>query len=1466
MATASANREHPVKPFNMRILPCNFDRGDVVIVRSSPENLSSGRVIRDHFWIAVVHRTYYASCRRENKYLKVRWWQTKGYPNCSHPNRQNTQYEFGKADQIEVLSTLCVVRRAPELLFPSDGVLQLAPTEWNVAMKVVARSNEEGADDDEDNDEEGEDLNPLPTIQAAAMSTCISPVCVPTKEKQSRVRRAVSTPAGIVQVRHVQPICGMRGEWCDLATPDTEFDVRDRYGRWYGAMVLDGHVGDSGDSVRFSLRGWDGRVKSEIGLPKSCMGTDIAPAGSRTLTIVSHVKYGGRLLTPFETKALRSGTRVSVMWSIDSPTVWYEAVATKTEKHSRNPDWDAWYQLDFDGFDTGVQYFDLLKLAKSQRLRLADQANCGGSKPQHEDNLPVTVAAPYKLSPDKLAEMCASQELLHQRIAGYWSFYGTHYKGTVISCEGQCFVCQYDDGEELVEDGNDDSVYLLPTSPPARVCGPSAAAEDTNGSVDPLEFVAGFALEYCCACKRDGEIWLPATILAPILHWPGWYRVAFEISPSGTGTALSTGSYNGNNTPTDRTVRPAQGNVVKEVLVRAANEDIAWRRPGAVRQPRNDYSDSSNRGRGLRGLRSSLNTCGFQSHSIARSLISPAPTWGRVAPLDACNAGTATTTGAAENHPTLSDREDFRLHGHGSFLTRRDVNGLNVGLGAGTSQSRIHGAGHGSSTVPRQQLRLPDGTVCRVGHTLKICDSHGNVQPDQCNVPIVKVCKIFKSSAAQENSREDAVEVQWLRRGTETFLRESWSGRSNELFLCSHRHQLPAAMLSSLCVVLFGTRKSVAHQMRKQAAHSNPYVCHLAYDAERAAFVDLDEVLEDGQESVPSDNKRKAAMPEPLVPLTGMDLYCGAGGLTEGLRLAGIQSLHGVESDRDAAAAWQLNNRNSTVWHSTCQDLLERIMNKERGLPQPESLDVISMGPPCQGFTTLGHPNASNDEKNRQELQVGLAFTQHMRPKVVICENVPGLLAAQHVESLRVFISGLVASGYQVHCKLLNAAHYGVPSTRRRLFVVGALQGIRLPRFPAPTHCFGNPSDTDTTAAEKLAADKSAAANAIAGCAGERKRVQLPSAPTVRHALDGLPQLDVQEGHSLREMIWMPSQTTTLASPSAEMQPMVEDKTEASGRGDSDENGVELNTFAQWCRQGASSWVHNHTVALVSDAVSSLATQCPELDQPATTVLTKPSPRWFCRHPTQQERYMSPREAARLQSFPDRLRLWGSQSQQYKQVGNAVPVRLAEALGIEIMRAMRAHVARHVGGASSDKSVARPAQKRKPKRNGTSIAKTAAQLTSAQKRMRGGSASPVVGQSEERTSAAVCVHGSQMLKLQHPDGYDSVSHGNGIRSVETARNKRYTCTSSSDGSVVSSLVPSPPGLSGRSLDLPALPVGQDLLNRRVEVWWGGDEEWYTGTVTDYNEATHYYSIRYDDGHSIITDLSSLDSTPCRVVA
>jgi hypothetical protein len=304
---------------------------------------------------------------------------------------------------------------------------------------------------------------------------------------------------------------------------------------------------------------------------------DIAPAGSRPLTHVGPAKaIGGRLISAQEAAALRS-KRVSVLWDPKNPDEWWEAFV--------GSEWDGadgWYKLDFDGFDTGTQFFDFRHYATEKRLRLPDKAN---EPPADGFTAQISDPADF-IHPADFSDLCASGKFLHSRIASHWDSERCSFRGTVITCESESILCRYDDGDELRHDTAAGIRLLL--APPQ----PGASVTELAEPTAVREFSAGFELEYSCACEHGGQIWLRGTVVGRVPLWPSWYRVALAVEGS---------------------PRPVE----RELLLRSANRHVVWRRPGS--QPQ-------------RGPRA---RSGVLPHgSISRSLTSPAPTWGRVEEIE----------------------------------------------------------------------------------------------------------------------------------------------------------------------------------------------------------------------------------------------------------------------------------------------------------------------------------------------------------------------------------------------------------------------------------------------------------------------------------------------------------------------------------------------------------------------------------------------------------------------------------------------------------------------------------------------------------------------------------------------------------------------------------------------------------------------------------------------------------------
>ena len=166
---------------------------------------------------------------------------------------------------------------------------------------------------------------------------------------------------------------------------------------------------------------------------------------------------------------------------------------------------------------------------------------------------------------------------------------------------------------------------------------------------------------------------------------------------------------------------------------------------------------------------------------------------------------------------------------------------------------------------------------------------------------------------------------------------------------------------------------------------------------------------------------------------TFASLYCGAGGLDLGFLAIGFRCLAAFDADQVAVATY---NRNLGR-HATKVDLRTRDSDVVNAL---NYVDVVLAGPPCQGFSTAGR-NDPNDERNAH-LQRVAQLAASSAAKVVVIENVKGLLGARYRTQLDSCIGILKESGFSVACRLFDLSEYGVAQTRRRVIIL-ATRGTR---------------------------------------------------------------------------------------------------------------------------------------------------------------------------------------------------------------------------------------------------------------------------------------------------------------------------------------------------------------------------------------------------------------------------------------
>ncbi|MCP4248949.1 MAG: DNA cytosine methyltransferase [bacterium] len=174
--------------------------------------------------------------------------------------------------------------------------------------------------------------------------------------------------------------------------------------------------------------------------------------------------------------------------------------------------------------------------------------------------------------------------------------------------------------------------------------------------------------------------------------------------------------------------------------------------------------------------------------------------------------------------------------------------------------------------------------------------------------------------------------------------------------------------------------------------------------------------------------------------LRALDLFSGAGGLTLGLKESGIEPIAAVECRAEAAETYKKHTPDANHY---CTDIREVEFSKYRG-----AAPLVYGGPPCQPFSTGGLRKGTSDKRNM--IPAFLAAVEAVKPEVVLMENVPGLAVASRIHYLHDVLGQLTKLGYQTSYRVLNAAHYGVPQKRRRLFVIATRD--RAFWFPKPTH------------------------------------------------------------------------------------------------------------------------------------------------------------------------------------------------------------------------------------------------------------------------------------------------------------------------------------------------------------------------------------------------------------------------------
>src|SRR3989344_3230788 len=171
--------------------------------------------------------------------------------------------------------------------------------------------------------------------------------------------------------------------------------------------------------------------------------------------------------------------------------------------------------------------------------------------------------------------------------------------------------------------------------------------------------------------------------------------------------------------------------------------------------------------------------------------------------------------------------------------------------------------------------------------------------------------------------------------------------------------------------------------------------------------------------------------------IKAVDFFCSGGGMTCGLRQAGIDVIAGIDNDPACEETYVKNNPGTKFILADVFDLKERKLEKSLALKKNDD-DLILIGcSPCQ-FWSIIRTDKTKSEKSKNLLLEFKRFVDYLNPGYVLVENVPGILSKKDRSGLDVFIKGLEKKGYAVHFGIVNMSEYGVPQTRRRFSLLAS--------------------------------------------------------------------------------------------------------------------------------------------------------------------------------------------------------------------------------------------------------------------------------------------------------------------------------------------------------------------------------------------------------------------------------------------
>lgn len=335
------------------------------------------------------------------------------------------------------------------------------------------------------------------------------------------------------------------------------------------------------------------------------------------------------------------------------------------------------------------------------------------------------------------------------------------------------------------------------------------------------------------------------------------------------------------------------------------------------------------------------------------------------------------------------------------------------------------------------------------------------------------------------------------------------------------------------------------------------------------------------------------------------DLFAGVGGMSEGFKMAGFNISFAVEFDKDIAYAYQQNHEGTKMFNSDICQLDVKELHKE--FPD---IDVIIGEPPCQGFSQKGKRLSLDDPRNFLFMQY-VRFVKEFKPKYFVLENVPAIITTSKGYFKDQIVKAFSDLGYDVKYGILSASDYGVPQERHRAVFLGQKGKLEID-LPKPNGMHTTIKDAIYDLPFIASGEGTEVADYDKAPFTEYQKIMRKGS---KHLYNHI--ATKHNAVALRRLAMLPKGADREVLPP-------EERTKSIYSG-------------TWCR-------------MKEDDISVTITT--RYDTPSSGRFTHPI----------LDRCITTREAARIQSFPDTFRFYGTKTSQMKQVGNAVPPLLAKAI------------------------------------------------------------------------------------------------------------------------------------------------------------------------------------------------------------